>query len=147
MAGICFFYEDYEVDVWSGHNFDAWNYACKLAGDIDKAIVINKTSQTLTSFDKAMDVQFVADIDEANATMTGEVIYLACPWEVEVHPVSLASYPHTADWYVFGPAAGWGNHEYGNCFYLPQAGTGAVHSVHAATTVMFHRYWVLHYGG
>ena len=72
--------------------------------------------------------------------LTISQMYLICPWEAGNH-VSIAGNLHTADWYVFGPAAGFGGSRDG--VFIPQAGQGAVHSVHAATVVMFHRYWTL----
>lgn len=142
MTGICFFYEDTDVDVWSGRDLDAWNYACKIGGGIESAIVINKTDQELQSFDQSMDVRFVDDFAAAQALMSGEIIYMACPWD-NFQVDTLAGYPHTAVWYVLGPAAGWGGIKPGPSYFLPQAGTGAAHSVHVATALMFHRYWTL----
>lgn len=138
MAGICFFYEDSDVDVWSGKDLDAWNYACKIAGDIDKAIIVNRTDQILGSFDSTMDIQFVQDLPSAEDLMSGAKMYLMCPWDAG-HPQSIEGHSHDVDWYVFGPASGW-NDDSISGYYLPQAGTGAAHAVHIATTVMFYRY-------
>ena len=142
MTGICFFYEETDTDVWSGHDFDAWNYACKVAGDIDSAIIINKTDQVFTPFDVTMDIQTVPNLAAAQALMTGKLMYLVVPWEAGNH-ASLAGHDHDVEWYVFGPASGWAG-LVASGVYIPQAGTGAVHSVHAATHVMFDRYRVLH---
>lgn len=141
MAGVCFYYEDYDTDVWSGRDLDAWGYACKVAGDIDKIIVINKTDGAVPSFDRAFEFCVVPDLEAAEAAMTGTRMYMVCPWEVGNH-TSIAGHPHNVDWYVFGPAAGWGKSG-PDGVYIPQAGQGAVHSVHAATVVMFHRFWTL----
>ena len=140
MPGVCFYFEDSDTDVWSGHDLDAWGYACKVAGDISDIIVVNKTTQEIPSFDRAFNLTEVADLAAAEALMTGEKMYLICPWEAGNH-VSIAGNLHTADWYVFGPATGFGGSRDG--VFIPQAGQGAVHSVHAATVVMFHRYWTL----
>ena len=141
MAGICFYFEDSDVDMWSGKDFDAWNYACKVAGDIDKAFVINRTSQTLQSFDQTMDFRAFDNLTEAQEAMTGTLCFVGCPWDVGIYkPIN--EFEHAAiDWYIFGPASGWKEPHYGLC--LPQAGGGAVHSVHAATAVMFYRYWAM----
>jgi hypothetical protein len=147
MVGICFYFEDYEVDVWSGKKLDAWNYACKIAGDIESAIVINKTDQKIESFDKSLDFKVVNSIDEID--FQGHVTELACPWVFPVEQtIPLWSFDHKTDWYVFGDAYGSEN-RYSSKFLpnstvcIPQAGRGSVHSVHAATTVMFHRYWTI----
>lgn len=140
MAGICFYFEDSDVDVWSGKDLDAWNYACKVAGDIDKAYIINKTDQVLEPFDVNMDFQVFGSLAEAEAAMTGNKMYLTCPWNIG-NQSSIVGHDHLVDWYLFGPAAGWQKSIDG--FYIPQGGHGAVHSVHAATVVMFHRYWTL----
>ena len=133
MAGLCFFFEDPDVDVWSGKDLDAWNYAAKLAGDIDKMVVINKTDQVITSPDRALDFTVLKDLPDFD-----DAVYLTPPWHKSN---SLWNFDHDVDWYVFGPAAGWA-FESDNMICIPQHGMGAVHSVHAATTVMFHRYFV-----
>ena len=145
MTGICFFYEDEDTDVWSGKDFDAWNYACKVAGDIDSAIIINKTTQVFTPFDVSMNIRTVADLAQAQDSMTGTIMYLVMPWDTGNH-ISLAGHDHDVDWYVFGPAAGWAG-LVASGVYIPQDFNGtqyAVHSVHAATHVMFDRYRALH---
>ena len=141
MTGICFFYEDSDTDVWSGKGFDAWNYACKVAGDIDSAIIINRTEETFSPFDVSMDIHVVDTLEEAEALMHGDsVASIVCPWEGGEHP-PLDQLPHdSVDWYVFGPANGWGQRD---GYSIPQAGQGSVHAVHACTVVMFHRYWTL----
>ena len=72
MAGIVFFYEDYDVDVFSGthESLLPWNYACKIAGDIDAVRVINKTGQTIQSFDMSLDFQVVTDFCELSLAGT-----------------------------------------------------------------------------
>jgi len=131
MAGICFFFEDSDVDVWSGKDLDAWNYAIKAAGDVDNMIVVNKTDQYLQSPDVNLGFQVVNELPELeNAT------FIKCPWDSGEN-ISLWDFDHNTDWYVFGPASGWGGVD-GVC--IPQNGIGACHSVHIATTVMFHRY-------
>ena len=134
MAGICFFFEPYEIDVWSGKDLDAWNYAVKVSGDIDRMIVVNKTFLEIPSPDKAMEFQVVKELP-----VLGNAVFFTPPWH-EAEP--LWSFDHDVDWYVFGPAAGWGAQPPDRMVSIPQAGLGAVHSVHAATTVMFHRYYV-----
>lgn len=138
MTGIVFHFENPDVDVWSGKDLDAWNYACKIAGDIDKMIVINKTLMDVKTPDVTMDFQVVNELPE----LTGNVCYLCCPWDPIPVKKPIADYNHqTMDWYVFGPAAGWHAGQLEKGCFLPQAGQGAAHSVHIATAVMFYRYW------
>lgn len=140
MAGICFFYEDSDVDVWSGKNLDAWNYAVKAAGDVDSMIVVNRTSQIITTPEGSLKFQVVSELP-----MLENAIYLACPWENKTNQISLWDYDHSADWYVFGPAKGWKSMQLPphQSVYIPQAGRGALHAVHIASVVMMHRYGVL----
>jgi hypothetical protein len=141
MAGICFFFENNDVDVWSGRNsdLDAWNYACKVAGDIDKAIIINQSSMDLKTFDENMDVKIVSSLKEAN--IEGHITQLVCPWNT-AETTSLWDYDHNTDWYIFGPAEGWEQDFFGTQVCVPQHSKGGLHSVHVATTVMLHRYSV-----
>jgi len=140
MAGICFFYEDSDVDVWSGHNLDAWNYAIKASGGINKIIVVNKTDQVLNTPDGNLDFQVVSELP-----ILEDAIYLVCPWEANESSISLWDYDHSADWYIFGPARGWVSEprEKAQTIHIPQSGIGALHSVHIASVVMMHRYKVL----
>ena len=141
MAGICFFFEHPDVDVWSGKDLDAWHYAARIAGDIDRMMVVNKTGMVLESPDRALDFQVVGALP-----ILPNACFLTTPKE-RFHPEQpLWDYDHRADWYVFGPASGWtgnlpsmdGEH----VVYIPQSGFAHCHSVHVATAVMFHRYHV-----
>ena len=134
MAGVCFYFEDYDTDVWSGHNLDAWNYAFKVAGDIDNLIVVNKTDQVIQSPDRRLSFEVVTELPELS-----NACYLTPPWH---ESTSMWDFDHNVDWYVFGPATGWGGSPGDLMIHIPQDGLGAVHSVHACTTVMFHRYKV-----
>ena len=139
MSGICFYFENSDVDVWSGKDLDAWNYACKIGGGIDSVIVINRTDQILTPFDVSMNFHVVKTIDEARALMQGDVTQMVCPWEA-IDKAEIQHFDHQTDWYVFGPASGWyGNHFGDTLLTLPQHGVGAAHAVHVATAVMFFR--------
>jgi hypothetical protein len=140
MVGICFYYEDVDVDVWSGKKLDAWNYACQAAGDVDKAIVINKTEQRVDSFDKSIDFIVCSDLEEAN--LTGHITQMVCPWDFSSPTKPLWDFDHQTDWYILGPANGWGGINIGEMVHVPQAGRGSMHSVHIFTTVMLHRYSV-----
>jgi hypothetical protein len=143
MAGIVFHFEDNDKDVWSGRNIDldAWNYAMNFCGCIDKAIIVNNTNQTLTSFNEAYDIQYVSNMPP----LTGHVTQMIVPWEAQNETkTSLWDFDHLTDWYVFGSGAGWGNYFGDSLVYVPQGGVTATHSVFIATAVMLHRYKVLY---
>ena len=136
MAGLCFYFEDYDVDVWSGHDLDAWNYAAKTAGDITKIIVVNKTDQLIRSPDSSLELfEVVQELPKLPNS-----IKCVGPNEKGPNAISLWDFSHDVDWYIFGPAAGWGGQVDG--LNIPQAGRGALHSVHACTVIMTHRYHV-----
>ncbi len=139
-SGIVFFFEENDIDVWSGRriDLDAWNYAIKVGGNIDKVIVINKTQETLQTFDADVDFQVVTEIPVLN----GSVAQIVCPWEdTPVIKQSLWDFNHDVDWYFYGPAHGWQNNYFANIFLtIPQNGMGACHSIHINTVIMFDRY-------
>lgn len=139
MAGICFYFESSDIDVWSGKNLDAWLYACNIAGDIDQMIVINKTDQEIKTPSQALDFSVVKELP-----VLKNAIYLTPPSR---GGKSLWDYAHDADWYVFGPADGWAEAQ-GPQIHIPHSGNIHIHAVHVATTVMFDRYrrlqWLLH---
>ena len=137
MTGLVFYYQDSDVDVWSGKNLDAWNYAASAAGDIDSMIVINETDQVLNTPNSSLSFQVVEEMP----SLEGHVTQVVCPWEI-VPKTSMGNFDHDTDWYLFGPAQGWGNPRPEAQVYLtiPQSGMGACHSVHVATAVMYDRY-------
>ena len=141
MSGICFFFENSDIDVWSGRDIDldAWNYACKVA-DIKKAIIINKTNKKLKPFDADMDIKIVNEFSPK--LLKGDVTQVVTPWEKK-GATSLWNFNHKTDWYVFGPADGWRQYFGKRQLTIPQNGEGACHAVHIATVVMFHRYKTL----
>ncbi len=147
MAGVIFYFEENDIDVFSGRELDisAWNYAIKTAGDITKVIIINKTNQTLTSFDSDLE-QFtvVSSENDLNIPAQDVVVQVACPWNpTENERVSLWNFDHNVDWYYFGPANGWTNLEDSDkVVYIPQNGQGAMHAVHIVSALMLHRYKV-----
>lgn len=141
MAGICFFFEENDIDVWSGRtiDLDAWNYAAKAAGDIDKIIVVNKTDKILNTPDINFDFKVVKELPDFNEE---KKIYVCCPWNNMKNSISLWDFNHDVDWYIFGPASGWKSViDYG--LYVPQCGIGALHSTHIASIVLLHRYKAL----
>jgi hypothetical protein len=144
MTGITFFFENNDTDVWSGRrvDLDAWNYACKAAGDIDSVIIINKTAMEIKHFDVKMNTHIVSTWEEAEEIMSGDrQTFITCPWDGGSHS-PLYDFDHKTDWYVFGPASGWKVPRDG--IYIPQAGRGSLHSMHIASAVLLHRFWRLH---
>ena len=141
MAGLCFFFEPNDVDVYSGRriDLDAWNYAAKMAGDVDRIVVVNRTDMELQTPDASVDFR----VEETVPYLAGKVARVCCPWDTMPDGCPLWKYDHAADWYVFGPASGWDVPVH-NGVCVPQAGNAAPHSAHIATTVMAHRYWVRH---
>lgn len=140
MVGIVFFFEDNDIDVWSGRriDFDVWNNAVKTTADVRQAIIINKTSADLQSWDADMEIIITTDFP----TLSGRVAHLICPWNNADTKISLWDFDHQVDWYVFGPAAGW--HEQIQLgITIPQYGTCALHSLHVASIVMMHRFHTL----
>lgn len=139
MAGVCFYFEDEDVDVWSGKDLDAWNYACMAAGDIDELVVIDRSRNGAPrSPGRQYNYRTVTSLEEAN--LQGVIAQVVCPWN-GFPTISLWDFDHKVDWYVFGPAAGWRGQAYGDVnVTIPMAGMGAPHSVHAATAVLMHRY-------
>lgn len=138
MAGVCFYFEDNDRDVYSGRriDLDAWNYAIKAAGDVDQACVVNRAVADLSSPDPERIVfdEVGEDFDPANS------IKLVTPWQAAPGSVSLWDFDHDVEWYLFGPAAGWTGE---SGLYIPQAGQAALHSIHIASVVLMHRYHVL----
>ena len=139
MAGIVFYFEDNDIDVFSGRIIDlsAWNYAAKI-GDVDKLLIVNRTNQSLASPNKELDFTVCDTLPELENAVT-----IVCPWENE-NAICLWDYSHSADWYIFGPASGWrGKFPTESLLTIPQNGMGAAHSLHVASCVMYHRYYAL----
>lgn len=138
MVGIVFYFEPNDVDVYSGRriDLDAWCYAAKAAGDVDEMIVVNRSGVEL----RLNDFEVVDEMPR----LDGRVAHVCCPWERHRADVSIPlwSFDHLVDWYSFGPATGWKNTseimKLG--VYIPTASTVALHSAHAATVVLSHRY-------
>lgn len=141
MVGLCFFFEQNDVDVWSGRDIDldAWNYAATAAGDVTRVIVINTTDARLSLANPKYEM--VKELPE----LTGRVASLICPWNEATEKQSLWDFDHDVDWYVFGPAAGWRSLGIVPTLgiFIPMASTGALHAVHTVSTVMTHRFWRL----
>lgn len=135
MAGLCFFVEDPDVDVYS--DIYAWNNAVKMGG-IDKVVMVDRTGSA-QPFDHSLPTQIVTKLPE----LEGIVTFIVTPWDSE-DSISLWDFDHKTDWYVIGPAHGWNRERTG--VHIPMNSRGALHSVHAATVVMAHRFGVLENG-
>lgn len=139
MAGLVFHFESNGTDVFSGReqDIDAWRYAAQISGDITDMVMINSAGWTPHHLDQKFEWQVV----EAMPDLPGTVTYVATSHEAGVD-VPLWDFDHQTDWYVFGPAKGWGPGVHG--IYLPQHNHDvALHALHVVETVMFHRYKVL----
>ncbi|MEK6829395.1 MAG: hypothetical protein AABY15_04655 [Nanoarchaeota archaeon] len=139
-SGIVFFFENNDIDVWSGRNLDldAWNYNCKIGG-INKAIIVNKTDQIIPLFDADMNIEIVSEIPN----LVGHITQLVVPGE-GAQSESLWDFDHQTDWYVLGPASGWGGNHFANKFiHLPQSSTAMHHSIFIGAVIAFHRVHIL----
>jgi len=146
MAGIIFYYEDSDTDVWSGKNNDAWNYALKASSSFENVIIINNSTSEPEDINREFALNKVTSLEDAIALTTGTIAQIVCPWNYpDSEKVSLWDYDHSADWYITGPAAGWANAEIPGAtkVYVPQDGVASLHSIHIATTVLMHRYKVI----
>jgi hypothetical protein len=139
MPGVIFYHEPNHVDVFSGmrETLNAWNYAIAMAGDIDKAIIVNRTGHPIT-FNAAIDYTVVEEPPDIPANS----VWLTTPWENH-DAIPLWDFSHSCEWYMFGPASGWNGSHGDDCVTIPQSGTGALHAVHIASIVMAHRYGTL----
>lgn len=143
MVGICFYFEEYGKDVWSGtrENLYVWHYAIKAAGDVDRVAMINLTPQSW-SFDKAVEFKMYPSLAEWEVEHQDErLTYVGAPNEFVEPPTPLWEFDHQTDWYVFGPCHGHNPLKSGITIPMPTG--NAFHAVHAANTVLTHRYHVI----
>ena len=139
MAGICFFFENKNVDIFSGcrHSLDAWNYALLAGGGITDVAIINHTDLHLT-FNRQFNFTIYPHVSAFNSAVYDQTVtYIGAENEF-TNVTSIWDFDHNTDWYMFGPAHGHTKHESG--VSIPG---GVFHSVHAASVVMAHRYKVL----
>lgn len=144
MVGLIFFFEDNDVDVWSGRDFDldAWNYAALAAGDIDRLTVVNRTDEKIRRLD--FDFHEVATLKAALALASDSIVHVCTPREAvrfAAKTCVLWDFDHDVEWYAFGPAAGW-SEPFARGVTIPQAAPVSLHSTHAASIVLAHRYGV-----
>ena len=147
MAGIVFWFESFDKDVFSSRptiDLDAWRYAAK-AGGVDSMRCLNTSFVTLEGGipDFAIIGASVEDFTNwMNENATANTVIFDTEWSLPDAGTSLKDIDHsTVDWYVFGSADGI-SHDFSQCqyAYLPQCGMGALHSVHIASAVMLRRW-------
>ena len=154
MAGICFYFEDYDVDVYSGRriDLDAWNYAIQSGGqDMDTLLMLNRTTQKITSPNSRLSFSTLDDTSKVVVPeLEGTVAYFCPPPDPRVAE-TLWDFDHNVDWYCFGPSGGFkfepkpGDRVVGiplGPVDLAGVVPGQIHSVHTASIVMAHRYHV-----
>lgn len=132
MAGLVFFFEDFDADNYSGRpvDLDAWYLSSRIPDDIDKILVINETDLHLTSPNADIDFKVYSTLPELEGAVYLDPIRGESLWELDHREV---------EWYVIGPARGWDTEDR-NYLYIPQSGNGHCHSQHISTVVMFSRY-------
>lgn len=146
MAGIAFWFEDNDTDVFSGRtvDLDAWRYAIK-AGGITKARCFNSSSLDLF-FDAGFDFEVIGSSGEdfntwINNHSSERLIGFETQWSCPINGQCFSTLDHsTVDWYIFGPSFGIDNNLPIEYIYLPQNGIAALHSVHIASAVMLRRW-------
>jgi len=139
MPGICFYFESNDRDVYSGRqqDIDAWIYAIKIPCDIEKVIVVNSSDLTLRGLDMNFDWHIIGEMP----ILEGDVTNFVAPGR---GGESMWNFDHQTDWYVFGPASGTIANTPDRTISIPQSNPNIhLHSVHVATTAMFHRYEVV----
>ncbi len=140
MAGILFYFQDYDVDVFSGKrdDLDAWRYAAN-AGGIDKIRCVNESEFDVSLGFTDMDFDVV---DEGWISNQSNVAVLDTEWTCPDGAIPLSELDHSSvDWYVFGAAdRGVPQGLDAQYVYVPQFGNGALHSLHIAPVVLLRRW-------
>jgi len=118
------------------------------AGDIDKMVVINLTDSPPANpaeiIGRGLDNEFtvVHSLEQARTVIGNDrVTQAVCPWNFDCQVTDLWDYQHETDWYVFGPAIGWGGHDIGgDKITIPMPDNTPMFSVQTATAIFSHRY-------
>lgn len=144
MAGIVFWFQSNDKDVWSGrpYDLDAWRYAAK-AGGINQARCINETPWPVF-FDGDFDFEIIGsrkdDLMEWTKDKSNMVILETermCPEGA----IPLRELDHSkVEWYIFGQGNASPQGIDGQYVYLPQDGIGGLHPVHTASAVLLRRW-------
>lgn len=117
-------------------------------GDIDEMIVINMTdfapANPAEVIGRGLGNGFtvVQSLEQAQAVIGEDrVTQAVCPWNFGRQATDLRDYQHETDWYVFGPAIGWGGHDMGSDkITIPVPDDTPMFSVQAAAVIFSHRY-------
>lgn len=146
MAGIVFWFQEYDTDVFSGRpiDLDAWRYAIK-AGNIQEVKCVNETEEPISIGDTNMDFEIIGSNFEDFTNWISDHSNIAIfdtEWTCPEGAIPLSELNHSdIDWYVFGSAdLGVPKNINAQYVYLPISGTGALHSVHIASAVMLRRW-------
>lgn len=146
MAGLCFYYEDNDIDVYSGRpcDLDAWNYALQAGGpDMRQMMVLNRTNQMLHTPNAKVSFEVRSETEGELVELSGKVAYFVPPSDGRATE-DLWDFHHEVDWYFFGPAQ--------RFYFEPKSQDSVVaipipvqlHALHVASIVMAHRYAVKH---
>lgn len=147
MAGILFYFENFDKDVFSSRNpidLDAWRYAMKAAG-LNTIHCINTSSMFSNEQLSAggdMNLQFWDTFEDwYSAHENDNMAIIETQWSCPETAIPLSHLDHSSiDWYVFGASNGNPTGLPKQYVYIPQAGMGALHSVHIASIVLTRRY-------
>jgi hypothetical protein len=154
LAGIVFYFEDYDKDVYSGRriDLDAWNYAMK-SGGIDKAICFNCVHDIKLQMDNKIHFTEIHAHNVKPRVILSQwlnengidkkIVLFTPPKSAPNDAIHIKDLEHnTVDWYVFGPSVGvdsdYKNTQY---VYIPTADERIdLHSVHIGSYVMLRRF-------
>jgi hypothetical protein len=134
MAGVVFYFEHNDIDVYSGRaiDLDAWYLASQISPDIDKMLVVNRTDTRIAMPQTNISLEVVRELPELEGAVYLDPTKGESLWGLEHSSVN---------WYVFGPAGGWGREDPNKRYInIPHSPGVHCHSQHVMTTVMFHRY-------
>lgn len=151
MAGIVFWFEDNDRDVFSGRrvDLDAWRYAVK-AGGIEKVRCFNSTELEV-SFDLGFDFEIAGRDDTDYLEWVDQhrdenLVFFDTEWSCPDFAIPFAEVNHKdVDWYIFGRAAGLPGVPDDRFIYtyLPINGSAALHSLHIASAVLLRRWEIM----
>ena len=145
MSGVVFYFQTFDKDVFSSRpiDLDAWRYALQ-AGGITKARCLNEADANISLGIDDFEI-IGTHVDDLLAWQQAHSEdYFAVfdtQWTCPPDAIPLQNLDHSqVDWYVFGGGNGIPVNLPGQRVYLPQSGTGSLHSVHVASAVMFRRW-------
>lgn len=134
MTGVAFYFEPNDTDVYSGRaiDLDAWYLASQIPTDITKMLVVNRTDAKIAMPSISIQLTIVDELPELENAVYLDPNKGTSLWDLEHSDI---------DWYVFGPANGWGPEDPNRTYvHIPHTKNIHCHSQHVMTTVMFHRY-------